>query len=97
EAYGLSESHRTLAIVLNDPASPAHDRGRAAREFRAALDVAGRQGAHWLQLRAAYSFAEHCEPAEAREVMQQALSWFDERAEADDTELVQACRRRYQT
>ena len=54
----------------------------AERKYREALDTSRRQGARWLELRAARGYAhhlvEHGRPAEARELLHPILSWFTE-------------------
>ncbi len=54
----------------------------AERKYREALEISRRQGARWLELRAARGYAhhlvEHGRPTEARDLLQPVLSWFTE-------------------
>jgi serine/threonine protein kinase/tetratricopeptide (TPR) repeat protein len=54
----------------------------AELKYREALELSQRQGARWLELRAARGYAhhlvEHGRPAEARDLLQPILSWFTE-------------------
>jgi serine/threonine protein kinase/tetratricopeptide (TPR) repeat protein len=55
---------------------------RAELKYREALEISRRQGARWLELRAARGYAHHLvengRPAEARDVLQPILSWITE-------------------
>jgi predicted ATPase len=54
----------------------------AERKYLDALEISRRQGARWLELRAARGYAhhliEHGRPTEARDLLQPVLSWFTE-------------------
>jgi serine/threonine protein kinase/predicted ATPase/GTPase SAR1 family protein len=76
-AYG-SEHARLQAevIALNGSA------GDAERHFQAALAISRRQGAHWLELRAARGYAHHLvergRPSEARDLLAPVVASFTE-------------------
>ncbi len=95
EAYGASEAQRVLGLVLSAPGNPARDPGRAAQAFGRALEIAERQEARWLTLRAAFSFAGAASPelaGPARDRLAEELGWFREQRQGLETPLVADCR-----
>ena len=77
--HAYDAEHSRLQAEVFD-ASGAVD--AAERKFQDALQTSRRQGARWLELRAARGYAhhlvEHGRTAEARDLLQPVLSWFTE-------------------
>ena len=77
--HAYDAEHSRLQAEVFD-ASGAVD--AAERKFQDALQTSRRQGARWLELRAARGYAHHLveqgRTAEARDLLQPVLSWFTE-------------------
>jgi serine/threonine protein kinase/tetratricopeptide (TPR) repeat protein len=74
-----SEHARLQGTLISARRGPADD---AERAFQNGVAIARRQGARWLELRAARAYADflvHADrPVEARDVLQPTLAWFNE-------------------
>jgi serine/threonine protein kinase/tetratricopeptide (TPR) repeat protein len=77
--HAYDAEHARLQAEVHGAAGAVDD---ADRRYRDALEISRRQGARWLELRAARGYAhhlvEHGRAAEAREVLHPILSWFTE-------------------
>jgi predicted ATPase len=91
ERYGEAEIHRLKGELLLRRASPPEE---AEACFRQALDVARRQQAKSLELRAAMSLArlwqQQGRRTEARELLAPVYSWFTEGFDTADLQEAQA-------
>jgi adenylate cyclase len=71
--------------------------GEAERKYLEALEISRRQGARWLELRAARGYAhhliEHDRPTEARDLLQPVLAWFTEGRDTMDYLYAEGLRR----
>jgi hypothetical protein len=100
EAYGASDALRVIGLVLAAADNPNGNWDAAVAAYRHALERAHQQGAHWLALRAAFTFARSASTggvaasigALARDALAQELRWFDETQEGLETPLVTASR-----
>jgi adenylate cyclase len=77
--HAYDAEHSRLQAEVFDASGAVDD---AERKFQDALQTSRRQGARWLELRAARGYAHHLveqgRTAEARDLLQPVLSWFTE-------------------
>jgi TOMM system kinase/cyclase fusion protein len=95
EGYGASEAYRVKALVLSAAEGASFDEHHSVLAFERAIQYAREQDAHWLELRAAYSFVRCARKdghRQARAALQEAISWFEQTGSSLDTDLVRACR-----
>ena len=99
EAYGTSEAYRMLGLAaIAEGGSTGWERGVGA--FEEAIGTARLQGARWLTLRAAFSYAHSAQAASApaaerersRARLTDELRWFEESREGLETPLVRRAR-----
>jgi len=82
--YWEAELHRLTGVLTLQTGAPTSDDARAAAEssFRRAIDIARRQHARWLELRAAKSlsrlWADHGHAARAHALLSGVYGWFTE-------------------
>jgi len=82
--YWEAELHRLTGVLSLQTGAPTSDDARAAAEssFRRAIDIARRQHARWLELRAAKSlsrlWADHGHAARAHALLSGVYGWFTE-------------------